>query len=168
MYSPSHELYLHVCESVKFGLLGATKTIISEKSFYSSAISLDFSKMYLNTIKNMSNPPLSITLKYEKLGSSYWCDSNRRRHCYSNLIISFMNHIFTSSFYCALNGKEIYVNNYPVDAIIFHPDETKSTFQFCKYMKFNSFKQSMVKPDFRKIVINESSNPIFFRWLLSS
>ena len=133
LYSPSHELYLHVCKSVKFGLLGATKTIISEKSFYSSAISLDFSKMYLNTIKNMSNPPLSITLKYEKLGSSYWCDSNQRRHCYSNLIISFMNHIFTSSFCCALNGKEIYVNNYPVDAIIFHPDETKSTFQFCKY-----------------------------------
>ena len=118
LFSPSRELHSYIDRATKFGLLGATPTVIHEDSDYKAAISLDVSKFYTYLLqKTYVYYGKSVEYVPNKNGT-FTCNANRKRATFANLLLLTLDHVLEGEIYTANGGTEARLD-LPVDGVLF-------------------------------------------------
>ena len=131
LYSPNRDLFVDLRQVVKYGFISAEPTVVGPKSHVKSAVAVDFSKFYLNILKNL-HPFFGISLLYKrKPGEMTFTPCHKNfRTTYANLVFTCLQYILPANVYFQLLGQEVRVSNYPVDAIAFLPSGEKIIIQY--------------------------------------
>ena len=108
LISPSKHLYEALSNTVRYGILGAERTVFGKCLPYKTAVLMDLERFYLSILSNLK-VWTGIGILYEKdKDSTFTCQPTRKRHCYANIFLNFIAQILPQSSQLHFAGQSVY------------------------------------------------------------